>query len=411
MVYELKPSGIDFAAQIPKDWTTCRLKYLTKIETGNKDTINAVEDGEYPFFIRSPKVQSIDTFSLDCEAVLTAGDGDVGKIFHYINGKFDFHQRVYCFHNFSLNLNGKFFYYYIKENFIHEIDKGTNKTTVESLRLPMIKNFELCIPPINEQIAIANFLDEKCKKISAMLSEMGQQVDALQRHRRALIVDRITNGINQCVEVKSSENRFYPTLPAHWQIKRLKYVFKIKKNIAGKEGYDVLAITQKGIKIKDITNNAGQLADDYSNYQLVSIGDFAMNHMDLLTGWVDISPFSGVTSPDYRVFNFINNQNFCSEYYLYFMQMCYTECIFYQLGQGVSTLGRWRLTADQFYNLTIPVPPLDEQKQIAEYLKEKCNKIDALIGEKLQAIEVMQNYGKTLIYEYVTGKKRVEEVS
>ena len=93
------------------------------------------------------------------------------------------------------------------------------------------------------------------------------------------------------------------------------------------------------------------------------------------------------------------------------MQMCYTECIFYQLGQGVSTLGRWRLTADQFYNLTIPVPPLDEQKQIAEYLKEKCNKIDALIEEKLQAIEIMQNYEKSLIYEYVTGKKRVEEVS
>lgn len=104
-------------------------------------------------------------------------------------------------------------------------------------------------------------------------------------------------------------------------MKKLKYVFYIKKDIAGKIGYDVLSITQKGIKVKDITSNAGQLAADYSNYQRVNVGDFAMNHMDLLTGWVDVSEYNGVTSPDYRVFNFISEKGYSRRYYLYLMQM------------------------------------------------------------------------------------------
>ena len=197
-------------------------------------------------------------------------------------------------------------------------------------------------------------------------------------------------------------------IPAHWDMKKLKYVFYIKKDIAGKEGYDILSITQKGIKIKDISINEGQLAESYSNYQLVDIGDFAMNHMDLLTGWVDVSKYSGVTSPDYRVFNFIDKSAYCKEYYLYLMQMCYMNKIFYGLGQGVSNLGRWRLQADKFLNFTIPMPPLCEQREIAEYLDEKCSEIDKLIAKKEELLADLESYKKSLIYECVTGKKKVE---
>ena len=197
-------------------------------------------------------------------------------------------------------------------------------------------------------------------------------------------------------------------IPAHWDMKKLKYVFYIKKDIAGKEGYDILSITQKGIKIKDISINEGQLAESYSNYQLVDVGDFAMNHMDLLTGWVDVSKYSGVTSPDYRVFNFIDKSAYCKEYYLYLMQMCYMNKIFYGLGQGVSNLGRWRLQADKFLNFTIPMPPLCEQREIAEYLDEKCSEIDKLVAKKEELLVDLESYKKSLIYEYVTGKKEVE---
>lgn len=108
-----------------------------------------------------------------------------------------------------------------------------------------------------------------------------------------------------------------------------------------------MSITQRGIIPKDFSNNEGQFANSYANYQLVHKGDFAMNHMDLLTGWVDISKYEGVTSPDYRVFVLNDKNGMCPKYYLYMMQMCYSARIFYGLGQGVSGMGRWRLQADK----------------------------------------------------------------
>lgn len=192
-------------------------------------------------------------------------------------------------------------------------------------------------------------------------------------------------------------------------MRKIKYIFKIQKYIAGEEGHTVLSITQKGIKPKDLSKNEGQLAENYSNYQLVHIGDFAMNHMDLLTGWVDVSKYEGVTSPDYRVFGLIDKDSYCSQYYLYLMQMCYTNRVFYGLGQGVSGLGRWRLQADKFLNFSITVPSYKEQKEIASYLDQKCLAIDELIAKKVQYLSEIENYKKSLIYEYVTGKKEVPQ--
>ncbi|MBF0097884.1 MAG: restriction endonuclease subunit S, partial [Magnetococcales bacterium] len=146
-------------------------------------------------------------------------------------------------------------------------------------------------------------------------------------------------------EYKDSGVEWLGKVPRHWQVKRLKNLFEIKKRIAGEEGYDVLSITQQGIRVKDTDSNDGQLSMDYSKYQFVDVGDFAMNHMDLLTGYVDISVFSGVTSPDYRVFSIKNINENNSNYLLYLLQNGYRRKIFYAFGQGASQLGRWRLCA------------------------------------------------------------------
>ena len=191
----------------------------------------------------------------------------------------------------------------------------------------------------------------------------------------------------------------------------LKYVFHIQKDIAGKEGYTVLSITQRGMIPKDLSKNEGQLALNYSNYQFVHIGDFAMNHMDLLTGWVDISKYEGVTSPDYRVFVLNNKEINNSKYFLYMMQMCYFNKIFYGLGQGVSGFGRWRLQADKFLNFYIPIPPYKEQEEIVTYLDKKCTEIDRLIESKQKLLTELESYKKSVIYEYVTGKREVCDIN
>ena len=263
------------------------------------------------------------------------------------------------------------------------------------------------VPPLDEQKRIASFLDKKCSEIDIVITKTKATIEEYRKLRQAIVTDSITKGIRANRSMKDSENVWYGNIPADWNICKIKYMFRIKKDIAGKEGYTVLSITQRGIRPKNIASNEGQIAENYSNYQLVEPGDFAMNHMDLLTGWVDISQHSGVTSPDYRVFVLLDEKNNHSKYYLYLMQMCYTNRIFYGLGQGVSGLGRWRLQADKFLNFTIPVPSYKEQKEIADYLDKKCAEIDTLIEKKTALLAEMESYKKSVIYEYVTGKKEV----
>lgn len=198
-------------------------------------------------------------------------------------------------------------------------------------------------------------------------------------------------------EMKDSGVEWLGEVPAGWRVTPVKHLFFISKVIAGKTGYDVLSITQRGLKVKDIKSGEGQLAADYSHYQIVEPGDFAMNHMDLLTGWIDLSDMTGVTSPDYRVFKSrIGEMN--KRYYLRVFQHCYSARVFYGLCKGVSSKGRYRLPSDAFNALRIPVPPLDEQLRIADYLDEKCVEIDRAVSAAEQSIEEYKTYKNSVVF-------------
>jgi len=190
-------------------------------------------------------------------------------------------------------------------------------------------------------------------------------------------------------------------IPSTWTIRKLKHIVKIHKRIIGHEGIDVLSITQRGIVVKDITSGAGQLAMDYSKYQIVEIGDFAMNHMDLLTGYVDISKFEGVVSPDYRVFK-NESKEINDDYLLKIFQIGYNQKIFYKYGQGVSMLGRWRLPAENFNLFSVPIPSTEEQTKIIEFLDQKTAQIDQAIALKQQQIEKLGEYKQIVIQNAVT---------
>ncbi|EJM7148756.1 TPA: restriction endonuclease subunit S [Vibrio parahaemolyticus] len=203
-------------------------------------------------------------------------------------------------------------------------------------------------------------------------------------------------------EYKDSGSEWVGNIPVQWETTKLKYIFDIQKRIAGEVGYDVLSITQRGIKVKDIESGDGQLSMDYSKYQLVYKGDFAMNHMDLLTGYVDISSFDGVTSPDYRVFRLINCTRFYDRYYLYLLQFCYKQKVFFPLGQGSAHLGRWRLPTEAFNEVEYPTPSFSEQQQIANFLDYETAKIDTLIDKQEKLIELLKEKRQAVISHAVT---------
>ena len=192
----LKHSGVEWLGDVPEHWEVWRLKSLAAIGTGGRDTINRKEDGLHPFFVRSQTVERIDTWSFDGEAVLTAGDGvGVGKVFHYINGKFDYHQRVYKFSDFR-HILGQFFFHYVRSTLCNEVFQGTAKSTVDSLRLPMLQNFPVALPPPSEQRAIIEYLDNATAAIDAARARARRQVELVQEYRTRLIADVVTGKLD-----------------------------------------------------------------------------------------------------------------------------------------------------------------------------------------------------------------------
>jgi len=200
---------------------------------------------------------------------------------------------------------------------------------------------------------------------------------------------------------KESGVEWLGKVPTGWEVRRIRHLFEIRKRICGAEGHEVLSITQQGIRAKDIESGDGQLSADYSKYQFVEVGDFAMNHMDLLTGYVDVSPIFGVTSPDYRVFG-VRDKQICFDNYLYLFQAGYRNRIFYAFGQGSSQLGRWRFPTDEFNSFEFPFPPLAEQETIAAFLDHETAKIDALIGEQQRLIELLNEKRQAVISHAVS---------
>ena len=201
---------------------------------------------------------------------------------------------------------------------------------------------------------------------------------------------------------KDSGVEWLGEVPGHWDVRKARWLCEIKKRIAGELGHEVLSITQQGIRVRDLESNDGQISMDYSKYQLVEVGDFAMNHMDLLTGYVDIAEVPGVTSPDYRVFSIRNSAICHDKYLLYLFQMGYRNRIFFAYGQGSSQLGRWRMPTEQFYELAFPLPPATEQTQIAAFLDHETAKIDALVAEQRRLMELLKEKRQAVISHAVT---------
>ncbi len=175
---------------IPDDWDPDYIENFAVITTGNKNTQDRVEEGQYPFFVRSQTIERINSFSFEGEAVLTAGDGvGTGKVFHYINGRFDVHQRVYRISNFAERVNGYFFYLYFSTYFYSRIMQMTAKSSVDSVRRNMISRMQVALPPTEaEQHAIATALSD----VDALLAGLDQLITKKRDLKQAAMQQLLT---------------------------------------------------------------------------------------------------------------------------------------------------------------------------------------------------------------------------
>ncbi|MEW2064779.1 restriction endonuclease subunit S [Streptomyces sp. NPDC007002] len=193
----LRASGSEFLGSIPSAWNVVPTRHLCTITTGDEDSGNATEDGAYPFYVRGREILRSNAYAFDGEAVMTPGDGQggTGKVFHYFDGKFQAHQRVYVFTEFH-GIAGRYFYYYLS-TFLRPIAlAGSNTVTMESLRRPLLAGFPVAVPPSDEQTRIVGYLDEQTAKIDQLIAETERFIELSQERRAALIAAAVTGRID-----------------------------------------------------------------------------------------------------------------------------------------------------------------------------------------------------------------------
>lgn len=189
---KMKDSGVDWIGNIPEDWSSQRLKFLCTIATGNKDTQDSEDTGIYPFYVRSPKIEHSNSWTFDGEGILMAGDGaGAGRVFHHAFGKYAVHQRVYRLADFA-EIDTSYLFFYLSSLFCKVMDMGSAQSTVPSVRLPMLQNFFVCLPPLSEQHSIATYLDEKCSEIDSLIAIKQKKIEELKDYKKSLIYEYVT---------------------------------------------------------------------------------------------------------------------------------------------------------------------------------------------------------------------------
>lgn len=412
---EMKDSGVEWVGEIPAHWDHVRFRFIAKITTGNQDTQNADPDGEYPFYVRSPIVERCNSYTFDGDGILMAGDGaGAGRVFHLVDGKYAVHQRVYRFYDFEY-VNPVLLKYYLENLFATVMDYGSAKTTVPSVRLPMIQDFVVCVPPKNEQISIIEMLNKKCSQVDALIANNEAQIEKLKQYKQSLITEVVTRGLDPSVPLKGSGVEWIGKIPAHWGMTR-KLSFVTTEGIS----YGIVKLydpdDENGVKVlrcSDVLegfikpDNIRTVTQDVSNEYartLLAGGEVVVNIRGSLGGCAVVPKTMSGYNIAREVAKISLTDRMCNRYVMYYLlSRCFVEYRTSHLSGSVYV----GLNIELLSSCPLPNPELVEQTEIADYLDGKCTQIDQLISLKQAKIDKLNEYKKSLIYEYVTGKKEV----
>ena len=407
MTRQMKDSGIPWIGEIPADWETCRLRFLCDIKTGNQDTQDNDPEGMYPFYVRSPIIEKSNIFTFDGEAILMAGDGvGAGKVFHYVDGKYGCHQRVYSLQHISI-ISRRLLYYYLQNRFYVSIDVANSKSTVDSVRLKMLQDFIVTVPPYQEQSRIADYLDVECAHIDAVIEQTRASIEEYKKLKQAVITQAVTKGIRPNRPMKDSGIEWIGDIPADWRINTVFQFFTHVKNKNSElKEKNLLSLSYGKIKRKNIETTEGLLPESFDGYNIIEADDIVLRLTDLQNDQkslrVGISLERGIVTSAYVTIR--NRSSSLSRYLYYYLHSFDVAKGFYGMGAGV----RQGLNWDGLKWVKILTPSIFEQEEIVNYCDDMIEKVDALIAKKERLIKESESYKKSLIYEYVTGKKEVQ---
>lgn len=276
-------------------------------------------------------------------------------------------------------------------------------TIQRNLFAPWLKNRIVLIPPIYEQKEIAVFLDSQCSEIDVISADIQKEIEILEQYKRSVITEAVTKGLNPDAEMKDSGVPWIGKMPANWTCIKGKYILKYMQKPVKPDDGVITCFRDGEVTLRSNRREDGfTMADKEIGYQGIDVGDLVVHGMDGFAGAIGISDSRGKASPVLNVLDSRQNK----KYIMYYLRSMAYGDVFAALATGIRVRScdlRWNKLSVLLY----PVPPLEEQTEIVQYIEDTLNKVNGVISEKKQQLTVIDSYKKSLIYEYVTGKKEV----
>lgn len=423
-----KDSGISWLGEYPSDWELKKIKYCLQERVEKNNPVRTTEilsltakQGVIPY---DQKEGGGNKPKEDVSAYRLAYPGDiVMNSMNILSGSVGLSQYFGCVSPVYYMLRpwkaieDVRYYNYIFQttmfqrslfglgNGILIKESGNGKLNTIRMRIPMDKFGGLFIPvaSIDEQKRIADFLDTKCAEIDALTADIQTQIDTLEQYKRSVITETVTKGLDPNAEMKDSGVQWIGNMPSHWEVIRGKYILRYMQKPVREDDGVITCFRDGEVTLRSNRREDGfTMSDKEIGYQGIDVGDLVVHGMDGFAGSIGISDSRGKASP---VLNVLDTDQH-KRYIMYYLRsMAYSD-VFLALATGIRVRScdlRWNKLAE----LSYPVPPLDEQNAIVKHIDSVLSKADAVIADKKAQLATLDEYKKSLIFEYVTGKKEV----
>lgn len=434
MAREMKDSGIEWIGEIPKDWLCRKCKTILVANDGGVWGNDPVGDDSDKIVIRSTE-QTIDgkwciedpakrdLRQIDCskskiekdDLLITKSSGSdlhIGKTTiadeYFVNHECyysNFIQRIRC-----EDYSPKLLWYLFNSSIVREQCVYLQNTTsgIGNINAEIIRNIWIPIPSETEPNKIVSCLDKISSQIDSVIEQTRASIEEYKKLRQAVITQAVTKGIRPGRKMKDSGIEWVGNIPSEWKVQRIKTIFRLRdeKNYLPLEEVNLISLyTDLGVvQHCDLEQTTGNKASNADGYKKVYEDDIIVNIILCWMGAIGRSAYTGVTSPAYDIY-IPSDSIECRFYHHYFRTKGFSgDC--YKRGRGIMAM-RWRTYSDQFRDIKVVVPPIEEQREILSYLDQKMFAIDNLITKKESLLCNLESYKQSLIYEYVTGKKEV----
>lgn len=416
---EMKDSGIEWVGKIPKEWKVTRMKTILQ-NVSEKNHPDATVLSLYRDLGVVPKNSRDDNHNVTSEDTsnykfVRCGDLVINKMKAWQGSlavsEFEgiVSPAYYVCKFISNSTDKKYLHYLLRcRPYAQEFERLSTGMRVGQwdLGIDDFLRVSVICPSLSEQSAIAAYLDTQCVKIDEIIAEAKASIEDYKQWKASIIYEAVTKGLDPNVEMKDSGISSFGKIPAHWEIYRFQILCKLRSedNSGGRELLSVY-LDRGVIKYSDSSGmQVHKPSDSLEKYQNVYVNDFVMNNQQAWRGSVGVSKYNGIVSPAYHVYELSED---CFPQYMSYLLRDSSMVQQYELAsRGVGTIQR-NIYEPWLRKSYIALPTLAEQAAIAAYLDAKCAKIDMLVKEKQGFIIDLEAYKKSLIYEVVTGKRRV----